>query len=178
MRRCLALVAAVGLLVAVASTSTVAAKSEGGHQIRASIEMGYPSVDCPEFPAEITPPADLQLGACWQGTITGGLNGAVAFWERPQIFLGPHGDRLERFFEVFLFRLDGGEWIYGSDSGVWNFSTFKYRAQGWVTAASAGMEHLVGWHYFYSGTTHDASDEGWPFWTDDTVVRMSKAKGG
>ena len=44
MRRCLALVAAVGLLVAVASTSTVAAKSEGDHQIRASIEMGYPSV--------------------------------------------------------------------------------------------------------------------------------------
>jgi hypothetical protein len=46
-----------------------------------------------------------------------------------------------------------GAWIKGKDCGVWNFSTFNYRAQGWVTKASDEFTHLIGAQYHEKGTT-------------------------
>jgi hypothetical protein len=56
----------------------------------------------------------------------------------------------------------GDDWIEGKNCGVWTLSTFKFRAQGWVTDASEDYADLVGNQYHEMGTTtpfHGDPDE-------------------
>jgi len=88
----------------------------------------------------------------WKGTITGDITGTVYFWEiwEKNYVVGS----TEHFFEDFYIDLGNG-WISGHDTGVWNFATFKYRAYGWVTAASENYADMIGNFFFEEGTTTD-----------------------
>jgi len=88
----------------------------------------------------------------WKGTITGGITGTVYFWENweKNYIVG----KVEHFFEEFYIDLGDG-WVSGYDKGVWNFATFKYRAHGFVTAASENYAGMIGNFLFEEGTTTD-----------------------
>ena len=49
-----------------------------------------------------------------------------------------------------------GDYIRGKNCGVWNLTTFRYRARGWVTDVSSDQwAHLVGAQYHEKGVTGD-----------------------
>ena len=89
----------------------------------------------------------------WYGTIEGeecSIAGTVTFNETDENFdAGKSG----HFFEEFTIKPYSGGEIHGEDNGVWNFSTFKFRANGYVTGASPKWEHLVGYKFHEMGTT-------------------------
>jgi len=88
----------------------------------------------------------------WIGTVTGDIEGTIEFWEfwDQNYVVG----KTEHFFERFLITTDGGDTIEGFDQGVWNFgTTFKFRANGWVTEASGDWAYLVGYKMFEIGMT-------------------------
>jgi hypothetical protein len=98
---------------------------------------------------------DPNAGNFWDGTVTGcSLQGSIRIWESDDNYVV---GKTEHFFETFtIWPLSGGE-INGVDAGVWNFSTFKFRANGWVTSASAEWEYLVGYKFHEMGRTSDPS---------------------
>jgi hypothetical protein len=52
-----------------------------------------------------------------------------------------------------------GDWIKGKNCGVWNLTTFNYRAHGWVTEVSDDqMAYLIGSQYHEMGTTGNPDD--------------------
>jgi len=57
------------------------------------------------------------------------------------------------FVEEFTINPYSGGEIRGKNWGVWNFSTFKFRANGWVREATTEWEHLIGNKYHEIGTT-------------------------
>ncbi len=61
--------------------------------------------------------------------------------------------KTEHFFEKFVITTDGGDIIKGDDNGVWNFPTFKFRANGWVAEASGSSSYLVGYKLHEIGVT-------------------------
>jgi hypothetical protein len=76
------------------------------------------------------------------------------------------------FVEEFtIWPSDGGE-IYGKDWGVWNMTTFKFRAQGWVTDASDEWAHLVGSRYHEIGVTSNP-DDGLPITAPDGQMHIA-----
>ncbi len=85
----------------------------------------------------------------WVGTITGDIQGIVEFWETSDNYVV---GTTEHFFETFRITTDKGV-ISGVDGGVWNFPTFKFRANGWVTEASGDWAYLVGYKMHEIGTT-------------------------
>jgi hypothetical protein len=87
----------------------------------------------------------------WMGVISGDLSGTIYFWElMPDPYLvGNVMHFLEDFYIDF-----GDGWVSGYDKGVWNFATFKYRATGWVTDASANYEDLIGCKFHEEGVTN------------------------
>lgn len=87
----------------------------------------------------------------WIGTLHGPvLDGAkVEFWEKPANFVV---GKTEHFFETMLITI-GDDTIGGDDSGVWNFSTYKFRANGWVTDATGPWAYLVGYKAHETGFT-------------------------
>jgi hypothetical protein len=91
----------------------------------------------------------------WIGTLSGcGLAGTVEFWETPSNFVV---GKTEHYFEIFKITTPTGI-ISGWDNGVWNFSTFKFRAEGRVTAADGEWADLVGYKLHEMGTTTDPND--------------------
>jgi len=88
----------------------------------------------------------------WKGQITGDITGTVYFWENweKNYVVG----KVEHFFEEFYIDLGNG-WVSGYDKGVWNFATFKFRAHGFVTAASENYAYMIGNVFFEEGTTTD-----------------------
>ena len=96
-------------------------------------------------------PDHLGETAYWKGTISGAITGVSYFWETAKNYVV---GKVEHFFEDFYIDLGDG-WISGYDSGVWNFATFKFRATGWVTGASANYEYLIGCKFHEEGITTD-----------------------
>lgn len=88
----------------------------------------------------------------WKGPLEGcALKGAtVEFWEKKtqNYVVG----KTEHFFEKMRISI-GGDTITGDDAGVWNFSTFKYRANGWVTGATGKWAYLTGYKVHEVGYT-------------------------
>jgi hypothetical protein len=87
--------------------------------------------------------------AYWRGEITGEITGTCYFWETEKNYVV---GKTEHFFEDFYIALGDG-WVSGHDEGVWNFATFKYRANGWLTAASENYAYLIGSKLHEEGTT-------------------------
>lgn len=92
---------------------------------------------------------------CWLGKVSGcSIAGQITICELPPYFVG----KTEHFYEEFTIEPNSGGEIYGVDAGVWNFSTFKFRANGLVTGASPEWEDLVGFKLHEIGTTSDPYD--------------------
>jgi hypothetical protein len=93
------------------------------------------------------------MESVWFGTISGDINGSIGFWEQGAAFPG----KTQHFAETWTIWVDGdpAKAISGYDDGVWNFSTFEFRANGWVTAAVPAWQGLVGHKLFEIGTTSD-----------------------
>jgi len=87
----------------------------------------------------------------WLGTVSGDINGSVKF--QPQPAYSYVVGSVKHFYEIFTITTISGDVISGYDVGVWNFSTFKFRAQGWVTSATGAWAHLVGYKYHEMGVT-------------------------
>ena len=95
---------------------------------------------------------DLNGEVYWLGPIYGcSIAGTVAFhehWDENYVV-----GTTEHFFETFTIWPTAGGWITGADQGVWNFATFKFRANGWVTDASPQWAFMVGYKYHEMGAT-------------------------
>jgi hypothetical protein len=95
-------------------------------------------------------------GAYWSGTVTGprcSVQGTIKFEAVLDEYRYP-GNTMH-FVETFTIWPDSGGDIMGKDWGVWNYSTLKFRSQGWVTDASSEWEHLVGSRFHEIGWTSD-----------------------
>jgi hypothetical protein len=98
---------------------------------------------------------DPNVGPYWDGTISEcSLQGIIRIWETDKNYVV---GKTEHFFETFTIWPDSGGEINGEDAGVWNFSTFKFRANGRVTSASTEWEYLVGYKFHEMGRTSDPS---------------------
>jgi hypothetical protein len=86
----------------------------------------------------------------WLGTVSGDINGTVKFQPLPanSYVVGS----VKHFYEIFTITTSAGV-ISGYDVGVWNFSTFKFRAEGWVTSATGDWAGLTGYKYHEMGYT-------------------------
>lgn len=94
-------------------------------------------------------------GGRWEGPISGCiLEGmTIQFWETERNFFPGH---TEHFFEDFyIMDTQGSVVISGHNAGVWNFSTFKFRANGWVEQATGPWAYLQGYKFHEMGTTSD-----------------------
>ena len=114
-------------------------------------------------------------GFYWQGPVTGcSLEGTIEFREneeRPYYETG----NMAHFFEKFTIYPDSGGEIYGKNWGVWNFSTFKFRANGWVRETSPEWAHLVGAKYHEMGTTSPPPPEPGPIYAPGGTAKLVPA---
>ena len=87
----------------------------------------------------------------WVGTLGGcALAGAtIEFWEKPDNYIV---GGTEHFFEKMLITI-GDDTIKGDNAGVWNFATFKFRANVLVTEATGNWAYLVGYKMHEMGYT-------------------------
>jgi hypothetical protein len=78
----------------------------------------------------------------WRGFVFGDINGKLDVWEnRPQTNkMVPPG---EIFYEQFFITTCRGT-IVGYDVGVWDLSTFKWHADGYVSSATGEWACLKG----------------------------------
>jgi hypothetical protein len=138
-KKLLVLIFVLGLLT-ILSISAVSAKSNG--PIECVLDITYGDHDGTGNPDDFY----------WLGTLADcELEGAIQFKAVPEEYAEP-GKALH-FVELFTIWPDSGGVIYGKNWGVWNFSTFKFRANGWVRDASPEWEYLVGAKYHEIGTT-------------------------
>jgi len=86
----------------------------------------------------------------WIGPLTGDIAGTIEFWETSQNYVV---GKTEHFFEKMVITTDKGDIIKGTDAGVWNFPTYKFRANGWVAEASGQSSYLVGYKMHEMGVT-------------------------
>jgi len=131
-----ALVAVVALLLT--SVGVLAAPSTGPKIIKCDQFIAVHSTD--------TPPH-------WRGTLSNcALDGAeVHYYGQPE---GWESGKVAHFHEHFVIYRDGAS-ISGYDDGLWNFSTWKFRAEGRVTEATGKWSYLVGYKFHEMGTTDD-----------------------
>lgn len=109
----------------------------------------------------------------WLGTVTGcSIEGTIRFDAVPEEYFD--AGKTTHFVEEFTIEPYSGGVIKGKNWGVWNFSTFKFRANGWVTDASAEWAHLVGFKYHEMGTTSNPAD-GLPLTAPDGTMRLVPA---
>ncbi len=131
------------------SVSSSNLKSSRALTAATSIEKGTGRIVCDAFITyDSSPGID---DPHWIGTLKGGaLDGAkIEFWEKSDNYLA---GKTEHFFEKMLITI-GGDTISGDDAGVWNFSTFKFRANGRVTDATGPWAYLVGYKMHEMGFT-------------------------
>jgi hypothetical protein len=109
----------------------------------------------------------------WLGTITGpdcSVAGTIRFDAVLDEYAYP-GNTMH-FVEEFTIEPYGGGVIYGKNWGVWNMSTFKFRAHGWVREASDEWAHLVGSQYHEMGVTSDPA-LGLPITAPDAQAKLT-----
>ena len=110
----------------------------------------------------------------WLGTLAGcELEGAIKFVAVPEEYAEP-GKALHFVEEFTINPILGGE-IKGKNWGVWNFSTFKFRANGWVRETSTEWEHLVGAKYHEMGTTTPFTGSEIPILAPDGAMKLVPA---
>jgi hypothetical protein len=116
-------------------------------------------------------------GASWEGTVDECiLKGTIMFVPDP---LNPtiFKKKTIHFFELFTISPEGGGKIHGTTAGVGHFSPpFQFRANGWVTGAEGGWEHLIGNKYFEMGTSTDPLNPDIPLSVEDMVLRIVHAQ--
>lgn len=135
---------AAGML-ALVFVSMPAASAGEDEPMRGMIDASFPLIN---FPACVNDDSCF-----WTGTVSGDLAGDIEIhelWARNYI-VGNPATGTEHFFETFKIELDSGGWVSGVDAGVWNMGTGKFRANGWVTDASADLGDLVGYKLHESG---------------------------
>jgi hypothetical protein len=127
------------LLLALLSSSVPAVSAQSDAPIECMINLTF----------------DPDVGPFWDGTVSGcSLQGLIRIWETDENFFP---GKTEHFFEIFTIWPESGGVINGVDAGVWNFKTFKFRANGWITSASEGWDYLVGYKFHEMGRTSDPS---------------------
>lgn len=110
-------------------------------------------------------------GDYWYGTVSGNgcsIAGTITFNETGANYIV---GKTEHFFEEFTIQPYSGGEIIGYDNGVWNFSTFKFRANGYVIGASEEWSYLVGYKFHEMGTTSNP-DEGLPVTAPATKMTL------
>ena len=109
----------------------------------------------------------------WLGTLADcELAGTIKFVAVDEEYAFP--GKTMHFVELFTIKPDIGGEITGKNWGVWNFSTLKFRANGWVLDASPEWEHLVGAKYHEMGTT--TNPEYLPIFAPDGAMRLVSAE--
>ena len=127
----------------------------------------------PDAPGVIECVTDIAYdGDHWSGTVTGcSLEGTIAYWAVQSEYF--EAGKTLHFSETFtIWPASGGE-INGENRGVWNFSTLKFRANGWVTDASEDWAYLVGYKFREMGTTSNPAVL--PITAPDTTMRLAPA---
>ena len=157
------LILIIVLMVALlfASISAVSAQPGASVPIECVLDITYDEYSPGEF--------------YWDGTVTGpecSVEGTIRFDAVPEEYFD--AGKTTHFAEEFTIEPYSGGVIYGKNLGVWTFSTFKYRANGWVTDATAEWAHLVGFKYHESGTTSNPAD-GFPLTAPDGMMKMVPA---
>ena len=107
-----------------------------------------------------------QADAHWVGPVTGcDIQGTMEVFETPANFIVGNS---EHFFETFTITTSTGV-ISGVDKGVWDFNTFKFRANGWITDATDDWSYLMGYKLHESGYTSQFPP------TQGTIVTLTAA---
>ncbi len=108
----------------------------------------------------------------WEGTLTGDIEGEIIVALQEATFPGT----TEHFYETWVITTSDGT-IEGYDNGVWSFVTFKFRANGRITAATGSLEHLEGCNVHFLGTTTEFPvPEGEEVTATATVTVMQNGK--
>ena len=104
------------------------------------------------------------------------LEGEIKFVAVPEEYTYP--GKTMHFVELFTINPYSGGEITGKNWGVWNLSTFKFRANGWVLDASPEWAHLIGAKYHEMGTTspYYGNPEDLPILAPDGVARLVPAQ--
>ena len=153
-KRRLLLVTVLMVALLFVSSAAVAAQPSGSAAIKCVLDINY-------------------NGAYWLGTVTGprcSVEGEIRFDAVEEEYFYP--GKTMHFVEEFTIWPDSGGVIHGKDSGVWNMTTFKFRAQGWVTDATPEWEHLVGSRYHEIGWTSNP-DDGFPITAPDGQMHIA-----
>lgn len=96
----------------------------------------------------------------WEGTITGDIEGTFTIFPDPEpSFPGI----LEHYVETWVIETDEGS-IELIQKGVWSFKTFKFKSNGWVTAATGTWEYLLGSDAHVRGVTTEFLGPPYPIY--------------
>jgi len=151
-KRALILTIVLAVVLLFAMSSAVSADPAGFRAIKCDLDITYD---------------DYGDGEYWLGTVSGddcGVAGTIRFDSVGEEYFFP-GNTMH-FVENFTIwpgsDSQEGDSIEGKNCGVWNLTTFHYRAHGWVTKASGEWSDLEGAQYHENGVTdpfHGDPDE-------------------
>jgi len=137
------------LLLVLALAGPAAAQSKSNAPLRCHTDLSV---------AEGNPIGD------WFGPITGAINGDIAYVERDGGALSRYTGVTQHFTEDWTIYVGGypsDVTISGYQVGVYNFvSTFRFQANGRVTAASPQFQGLVGHKTKAIGVTSALDEDG------------------
>ena len=141
------------LLLALALAGPATAQSKSNAPLRCHTDLSV---------AEGNPIGD------WFGPITGAINGDIAYIERDGGSLSRYTGQTQHFIEDWTIYVGGYDaddlspvTISGYQVGVYNFvSTFRFQANGRVTAASPQFQGLVGHKTKAMGLTSALNPDG------------------
>lgn len=85
----------------------------------------------------------------WEGPMTGDIEGTIEFWETAANFFP---GTTEHYFETMKITTSSGV-ITGTNQGVFNFGTLKFRSNAVVDDATGDWAYLVGYKMHFSGVT-------------------------
>ena len=138
MRKLLAIALAAVLVLLFTSGGVLAAQSNGPKIIKCDQFIAVYSTDSPQH---------------WRGNLSNCVldKADVHYYGQPESW---ESGKVAHFHEHFVISRDGDS-ISGYDDGLWNFSTWKFRAEGRVTEATGKWSYLVGYKFHEMGTTDD-----------------------
>jgi len=145
-----ALVVCMFALMSVLSVPVVSAEDNEVGPLRCTIDIMIDKT--------VTPPPPPH----WVGTIDGDIVGTIELWPIPDesYNVGP-GPNVRHYAENFVITTKAGDVIKGYESGVWTFSTLKFRSHGMVTDATGDFAYLVGYTTHQMGMTTPMGPKIW-----------------